>query len=79
MNERPKWTGDAVAMMHVNRITHQELADRIGWSRNYLYRILDGKDTPQKARKKVIDAISAIKYDRVKRKEEKNGREEMQH
>lgn len=66
MEARPKWTGDAVGMMHVHRISHEELAEKIGWSRRYLYRILEGSDTPAKARKKVLDAINAIRIERVK-------------
>ena len=75
MEARPKWTGDAVGLMHVYRISHEELAERIGWSRRYLYRILEGMDTPAKARKKVLDAINAIRYEKAKERENENGRE----
>ena len=72
METRPRWTGDAVGMMHIYGIKKQDLAERIGWDRKYLYRVLDGTDTPKGARKKVLDAINAIRIERVKEREKQD-------
>lgn len=66
MNE--EWTARAVGIMHRYRITNIELAEEIGWNRNYLSQVLNCHDTPKDAESKVFAALDRI----IKRKEEKS-------
>ena len=55
-----KWTGEVVGLMHVNRISYQMLADRIGWNVKYLSTVMNGHRKPAGAECMVKDALYEI-------------------
>ena len=55
-----KWTGEVVGTMHINRISYQMLADRIGWNVKYLSVVLNGHRKPAGAERMVRDALGEI-------------------
>ena len=55
-----KWTGEVVGTMHINRISYQMLADRIGWNVKYLSVVLNGHRKPAGAERMVKDALGEI-------------------
>lgn len=55
-----KWTGEVVGIMHVNRISFQTLADRIGWNVKYLSAVMNGHRKPAGAERMVKDALCEI-------------------
>ena len=55
-----KWTCEIVAQMHMYRITNQELARRIGFTKEYVSMVLNGKRTPESAEQKFREALSQI-------------------
>lgn len=55
-----KWTGEVVGIMHVNRISYQMLADRIGWHVKYLSAVMNGHRKPTGAERMVKDALDEI-------------------
>ena len=54
------WTGEIVGIMHINRITHQQLAKKLGWHSKYLSAVLNGKRNPKDAEAKIRKALSEI-------------------
>ena len=59
-----KWTGKAVALMHMHQITGKELLKEIGWSDRYLTMVLNCHRTPKMAKEKVMFAINKIVEER---------------
>lgn len=55
-----KWTGEVVGAMHINRISYQMLADRIGWNVKYLSTVMNGHRKPKGAESIVKDALEEI-------------------
>jgi transcriptional regulator with XRE-family HTH domain len=55
-----KWTGNVVAILHCNRIKQKELAEKIGWTKQYLCQVLNGKVQPAGAEEKVMSAINEL-------------------
>ncbi len=55
-----KWTGDVVAILHCNHIKQKDLAEKIGWTRQYLCQVLSGKVQPAGAEEKVVAAINEL-------------------
>ena len=55
-----KWTCEIVAQMHMYRITNQELARRMGFTKEYVSMVLNGKRTPESAEQKFREALSQI-------------------
>ena len=55
-----KWTGEIVGLMHVNRISQQTLAERIGWHVKYLSAVLNGHRNPSGAECAVRTALDEI-------------------
>ena len=56
----PKWTGDVVRTLHVNRIEIRELAAKMGCALEYLGKILNGKREPKNAEAKVKEALEEL-------------------
>ena len=54
------WTGEIVGIMHINKISHQQLADTLGWHVKYLSAVLNGKRNPKKAEEKIRCALEEI-------------------
>lgn len=52
-----KWTGDAIALMHINQITSKELAEHMGVTKGYLSMLLNGKRKTDDAEKRIFRAI----------------------
>ena len=57
----PKWTGKVVGDMHVYHITYQEMAKKLGWSRQYLWMILSGQRQTAGSKEKIIQALNELK------------------
>ena len=55
-----KWTGELVGQMHLNRVTVQQLAEELEFSKGYVSMILNGKRSPPDAEKKLKDAFKSI-------------------
>ena len=54
------WIAEAVGLMHVNRITQKQLGEKLGYSREYTTRVLNGKDSPPNIEARVMTAIAEI-------------------
>lgn len=61
----PKWTGQLVGKMHNYRITNIELAEVLGYDKNYVSMVLNGKKTPKGAKERFEKAVDEI----IKRKQ----------
>ena len=55
-----QWTGEVVGIMHVNRISYQLLADKIGWHVKYLSAVMNGHRKPADAEHMVKSALYEI-------------------
>lgn len=55
-----KWIGEAVGIMHVNRIKQGQVADKLGVTNDYVNMILNGKKAPKGAEKRIMGAIAEI-------------------
>ena len=55
-----KWIGEAVGVMHVNRIKQGQVADKLGVTNDYVNMILNGKKTPKGAEERIMGAIAEI-------------------
>lgn len=55
-----QWTGEVVGEMHVNGISHKELAAEIGWHEKYLSHIMNGRANPKGAEEKVKTALRTL-------------------
>ena len=56
----PKWTGHLVGKMHNNSITNIDLANELGYDKNYISMVLNGKKTPKGARERFEKAVDEI-------------------
>ena len=56
----PKWTGHLVGKMHNNRISSNELASKLGYTKDYISMVLNGKKTPKGARERFESAVEEI-------------------
>lgn len=56
----PKWTGHLVGKMHNNRISNIDLAEKLGYDKNYISMVLNGKKTPKGARERFEAAVEEI-------------------
>ena len=61
----PKWTGHLVGKMHNHSITNIDLAEELGYDKNYISMVLNGKKTPKGARERFEAAVDEI----IKRKQ----------
>lgn len=55
-----KWIATAVGQMHINRITHSDLARHLGCTREYVTMILNGRKEPKDAKQRITQAINEI-------------------
>ena len=55
-----KWTGKIVGDLHVYRISQKELANKLGWSKEYVCTILSGKANPPGAKRKMKAALAEL-------------------
>jgi len=55
-----EWTGTVVGKMHVNRITYEELAKRLGYTKAYISMILSGSRHPANAEQKFKNALDEL-------------------
>lgn len=61
----PKWTGHLVGKMHNNKVTNIDLAEKLGYDKNYVSMVLNGKKTPKGARERFEKAVDEIIKERV--------------
>lgn len=61
-----EWTVDAFAKMHRYRITSKRLAEKSGYSENYISQLMNGRKEIQSdaamenTKKKILDALDAL-------------------
>ena len=55
-----KWIGTAVGKMHVHKITHAQLAEKLHYSREYVTLILNEKKTIENGKERILSAIDDI-------------------
>lgn len=55
-----KWTGNLIGRLHNERITFDELAAEVGWSKAYISMILNGARSPAGAKEKLEAAVDSI-------------------
>lgn len=55
-----KWIEAVVGKMHANRITQTETAVKLGVSREYLNRVLNGKEKPLNAKERITAAVDEL-------------------
>ena len=55
-----EWTGEVIGVMHNNRISYQQMADKLGWHVKYLSAVMNGKRNPADAEAKVRTALKEI-------------------
>lgn len=54
------WTAEAVARMHVSRITGRALAAECGYTEAYLSTVLNGKKGTEQTKQNVLDALARL-------------------
>lgn len=55
-----KWTGSIVGSMHVNCITYEELAKKLGFTKSYVSMVLNGSRHPTGAEQKFSKALDEL-------------------
>ena len=55
-----KWIAEAVGLRHINHITQKQLSEKLGYSREYTVRVLNGRDAPPNIEARVMTAIAEI-------------------
>lgn len=55
-----KWTGNLVGLMHEYDVTQNQLADELGYTREYVSMVLHGRRNPEGAEAKFKDALARI-------------------
>lgn len=60
------WIANAVGEMHVNGIKQEDVAKKMGVRRDYLNKILNGKNSPKNAESRIKSAIAEIIREREK-------------
>lgn len=55
-----KWIAKAVGLMHIHRITQKQLAVKLGYTREYVGKILNGKISPPNIKERVMTAINEL-------------------
>ena len=55
-----KWTGDIVALLHLNKITKSELAAKLDCTPEWVSMILNGKRSPEGAEEKFRTAVKEL-------------------
>ena len=54
------WTGEVVGKMHNHRITNDDIAAKLGYTKAYISMILNGKREPKEAEIKMRSALAEI-------------------
>ena len=54
------WIAICIGKMHINKITQEVLADKLGIRRDYLNKILNGKEHPKGAKKRITTALDEL-------------------
>lgn len=54
------WTGDVVGKMHVNCISNDELASKLGYTKEYVSMILNGHRNPKNAEQTFQRALNEL-------------------
>lgn len=57
---RKKWTGAIVGKMHVESITYEELAQKLGCTKAYVSMILNGSRNPAGAEQRFRQALDEL-------------------
>lgn len=55
-----KWIAGVVGKMHLHKITQNDLAAVLGIRRDYLNKILNGKECPANAKENVTNALNKL-------------------
>ena len=55
-----EWTGDVVGLMHVHKITNQQLAEHLGVTDRYVSMVLNGHRDPDGAYERFRSAVEEI-------------------
>lgn len=55
-----KWTGELVKQMHMNRVSATEVAQKAGFTKQYVSMILNGSRHPKGARETLETALNEI-------------------
>lgn len=55
-----KWTGDLVGLMHDNKITQNQLAEKLGLTYQYVSMVLNGNREPNGAEERFRAALDAL-------------------
>lgn len=56
----PKWTGDLVGKMHVNKVKNSDLAKELGVTEAYISMMLNSKRNTKGMREKLEKAYEAV-------------------
>lgn len=59
-----QWIAKAVGLMHIHRITQKQLAEKMGYTREYIGMILNGKKSPPNIKERIFKAIDEILAER---------------
>ncbi len=54
------WIAGVVGKMHVHKISQNELAEHLGVRRDYLNKILNGKENPKGASERITAAVDEL-------------------
>lgn len=63
------WIGEAVGKMHLNKITQKALAEKMGYTADYISMIFTGVKSPKGIAEKVNKAIDEIIEEKTKTQE----------
>ena len=55
-----EWTGEVIGIMHNNKISYKQLAEKLHWHEKYLSAVLNSKRNPSGAEQKVKTALKEI-------------------
>ena len=55
-----EWTGEVIGVMHNNKVSYKQLAEKLDWHEKYLCAVLNSKRNPAGAEAKVKEALSEI-------------------
>lgn len=55
-----QWTADVLGQMHLNGITQRQLADHMGYTFEYVSKVLKGRREPQGAERKFRAAVAEL-------------------
>ena len=55
-----EWTGEVVKQLHINGIAQKELAEEMGYTKEYMSMVLNSKREPSDVQTRIEEAISSI-------------------